>query len=93
MTNVLEHGSMKVIYSHRFYPVYTSVPTSAAGRIEAVINALPADTQLIDAEPATEAQIALANTMEHIDYVHQEGLYDIAALAAGGGPTGSSTGP
>jgi hypothetical protein len=55
-----------------------------AGRIEAVMNALPSDLDLIEAEPATEAQIALAHTMDHIEYVRQEGLYDIAALAAGG---------
>ncbi|BBO80469.1 hypothetical protein DSCO28_10350 [Desulfosarcina ovata subsp. sediminis] len=75
---------MKVIYSHSFYPVYTSDPAAEAGRIEAVMNALPAGTELIEAEPATEAQIALAHTIEHIEFVRQEGLYDIAALAAGG---------
>jgi acetoin utilization deacetylase AcuC-like enzyme len=75
---------MKVIYSHSFYPVYTSDPAAVAGRIEAVMNALPSDLELIEAEPATEAQIALAHTMDHIEYVRQEGLYDIAALAAGG---------
>jgi acetoin utilization deacetylase AcuC-like enzyme len=75
---------MKVIYSHSFYPVYTSDPAAAAGRIEAVMNALPADVELIDAEPATVAQIALAHTLEHIEFVRREGLYDIAALAAGG---------
>ena len=79
-----EHVSMKVIYSHSFYPVYTSDPAAAAGRIEAVMNALPAGTELTEAEPATEAQIALAHTTEHIDSVRQKGLYDIAALAAGG---------
>ena len=75
---------MKVIYSHSFYPVYTSDPAAAAGRIEAVMNALPGDTELVEAEPATEMQIGLAHTMEHIESVRQEGLYDIAALAAGG---------
>ena len=75
---------MKVIYSHSFYPVYTSDPAAAAGRIEAVMNALPADVELIEADPATETQIALAHTMDHIDEVRREGLYDIASLAAGG---------
>jgi acetoin utilization deacetylase AcuC-like enzyme len=75
---------MKVIYSHSFYPVYTYDPAAVAGRIEAVMNALPSDLELIEAEPATEAQIALAHTLDHIEYVRQEGLYDIAALAAGG---------
>jgi hypothetical protein len=47
----------KIIYSHSFYPVYTSDPAAVAGRIEAVMNALPSDMELIEAEPATEAQI------------------------------------
>ncbi len=75
---------MNVIFSHSFYPVYTSDPAAAAGRIEAVMNALPENTQLIEAEPATEAQLALAHTAGHIERVRREGLYDIAALAAGG---------
>lgn len=75
---------MKVIYSHSFYPVYTSDPAAAAGRIEAVMNALPGDVELIEAEPATERQIGHAHTADHIDSVKREGLYDIAALAAGG---------
>jgi acetoin utilization deacetylase AcuC-like enzyme len=75
---------MKVIYSHSFYPVYTSDPAAAAGRIEAVMNALPTDVELVEAEPATASQIALAHTEDHINTVRQEGLYDIAALAAGG---------
>jgi acetoin utilization deacetylase AcuC-like enzyme len=75
---------MNVIYSHSFYPVYTSDPAAAAGRIEAIMNALPKDAHLIEAEPATDAQIGLAHTSGHIERVRQEGLYDIAALAAGG---------
>ncbi len=75
---------MKVIYSHSFYPVYTSDPAAAEGRIEAVMNALPRGVELIEAEPATEAQIGLAHTPEHIESVRRQGLYEIAALAAGG---------
>jgi acetoin utilization deacetylase AcuC-like enzyme len=75
---------MKVIYSHSFYPVYTYDPAAAAGRVEAIIDALPEGTQLIEAEPASDAQLALAHTAAHIESVRREGLYDIAALAAGG---------
>jgi acetoin utilization deacetylase AcuC-like enzyme len=75
---------MKVIYSHSFYRVYTSDPAAAGGRIESVMNALPAETEWIDAETATETQIERAHTVEHIESVRREGLYDIAALAAGG---------
>ena len=75
---------MKVIYSHSFYPVYTSDPAAAAGRMEAVMNALPKNAELVEAEPATEQQLLLAHTPDHIDWVRREGLYEIAALAAGG---------
>ncbi len=75
---------MKVIYSHSFYPVYASDPAAAAGRMEAVMKALPKDAELVEAEPATEQQLLLAHTPDHIDWVRREGLYDIAALAAGG---------
>ena len=80
----MSHEPMKVIYSHSFYPVYTYIPPATAGRIEAVMDALPSDLELIEAEPATEEQISLAHTMDHIEYVRQEGLHEIAALAAGG---------
>jgi acetoin utilization deacetylase AcuC-like enzyme len=75
---------MNVIYSHSFYPVYTSDPAAAAGRIEAIMNALPQNVHLIEASPATDAQLALAHTQGHIERVRQSGLYEIAALAAGG---------
>jgi hypothetical protein len=39
------------------------------GRIEAVMNALPSDSELIESEPATVEQIVLAHTMDHIEYV------------------------
>lgn len=75
---------MQVIFSHSFYPVYTSDPAAAAGRVEAIINALPASAQLIEAEPASDVQLSLAHTPTHIEWVRQEGLFDIAALSAGG---------
>jgi acetoin utilization deacetylase AcuC-like enzyme len=75
---------MKVIYSHSFYPVYTPDPAAAEGRMQAIMNALPRESELVEAEPATLQQIALAHTPDHIERVRREGLYDIAALAAGG---------
>lgn len=75
---------MKVVFSPYFYPVYTHDPAAVAGRMEAICAALPSRAVLIDAEEATEAQIAAAHSMDHIRSVQQEGLYEIAALAAGG---------
>lgn len=74
---------MKVVFHEDFYPVYTSDPAAAAGRLEAVIQSLPTDAEIITPEPATEAQILLAHTESHVRSVKSQGLYDISALAAG----------
>ena len=75
---------MKVIFHEDFYQVYTSDPAAAAGRMEAVVNEIESQSEFINAEPATEAQIALAHDARQIESVRNSGLYDIAALAAGG---------
>ncbi len=75
---------MKVIFDNLFYSVYSSDPASAAGRMESVIAALPTDTNFINAEPATQKQLELAHSLDHINDVKNEGVFDIASLAAGG---------
>lgn len=75
---------MKVIYSHSFYPLYASDPAAAAGRMEAVMNALPSSVELVEAITADEDQISAVHTADHIAAVKHDGLYGIAALSAGG---------
>ena len=75
---------MKVIFHEDFYEVYTSDPAAAAGRMEAVIDVVGSHVDLIKAEAASEADIAAVHTKTHIDHVKGQGLYSIAALAAGG---------
>ena len=74
---------MKVIFHEDFYQVYTSDPAAAAGRMEAIVKIIEPAVELVKARPATEAQISLAHTRAHINYVRQCGLYDISTLAAG----------
>ena len=74
---------MKVIFHEDFYQVYTSDPAAAAGRMEAIVSVIETEVAFVKADPAKEAQIALAHTQAHIDFVRQSGLYDISALAAG----------
>ena len=74
---------MKVIFHEDFYQVYTSDPAAAAGRMEAIVSVIETEVEFVKADPAKEAQIALAHTQAHIDFVRQSGLYDISALAAG----------
>jgi acetoin utilization deacetylase AcuC-like enzyme len=75
---------MKVIFHEFFYPVYTSDPAAAPGRMAAIVDQLPSHAEMVEAKPATEDQIRRAHSEQHIESVRREGLYDIAALAAGG---------
>ena len=74
---------MQVVFHDDFYQVYTSDPAAADGRMEAIIEIIEPQVEFIEARPAAEAQISLAHTRTHIEYVRQSGLYDISALAAG----------
>jgi len=75
---------MKVIFHDNFYGVYTSDPAAAAGRMEAVMEVVESHVDFIKAEAASEADIAAIHTKAHIEHVKGQGLYPIAALAAGG---------
>jgi acetoin utilization deacetylase AcuC-like enzyme len=75
---------MKVVFDNLFYTVYSSDPASEPGRMESIVAALPTDADIISPEPATEAQLALAHTPDHIQDVKRDGVFDIAAMAAGG---------
>ena len=75
---------MKVVYSEEFKQVYSPDPASNPGRIEAIELALAGNVDYIEPQPAAEEDIAAVHTGKHITEVRREGVYDIAALAAGG---------
>ena len=75
---------MKVVFHENFYQVYTSDPAAAAGRMEAVVDAIGPRAEFVQAKPATESQILLVHLPQHIESVRHSGLYTMAALAAGG---------
>lgn len=75
---------MKVVYSEEYKQVYSSDPASAPGRIEAVEIALRGKVEFIEPVPASEEDILKVHTPHHIRDVEREGVYNIAALAAGG---------
>jgi acetoin utilization deacetylase AcuC-like enzyme len=83
---------MKVIFHPDFYRVYTSDPAAAPGRMESIIDAISSLHEITESVPATEEQIAAVHTTSHIDHVKEWGLYDIAALAAGGAIQAASWG-
>lgn len=75
---------MKVVFSEKFYQVYTNDPAAEPGRMEAVVDVIKERVQFIEPEPATEEQIRLAHTESRIEMVKRHGVYDIASLSAGG---------
>ena len=73
-----------MIFHEDFYQVYTGDPAAASGRMEAVIKSLDHHVEFVSAVPATRQQIAAVHSESHIQHVENQGLYEIAALAAGG---------
>jgi len=75
---------MKVVFHEDFYQVYTSDPAAAAGRMQAIVDAIEHKVEFVDAQSAAEDDIAAVHTAAHIDHVKAKDLYPIAVLAAGG---------
>jgi acetoin utilization deacetylase AcuC-like enzyme len=75
---------MKVVFHNDFYRVYADDPAAAAGRMEAILSVVEPYVEIVPARPATEAQITAVHTPAHVERIRRMGLYDIAALAAGG---------
>mgnify|MGYP000848860985 FL=1 len=75
---------MKVVYHEDYNQVYASDPAASPGRIQAVVDALQGRVTWAKPEPATELDILQVHTRKHVESVEREGVYDIAALAAGG---------
>lgn len=74
---------MKVVFHPAFLEVYTSDPAADAGRLEAIREAIASRAEWVTPKPADEADILAVHTPEHVERVRKQGLYDIAALAAG----------
>jgi acetoin utilization deacetylase AcuC-like enzyme len=81
---VVQMSAKRTVHFHEdFYRVYTSDPAAAAGRMEAVVKVIRSKVNLVEAEHASEMDIASVHTPDHMAWVRQRGLFDIAALAAG----------
>jgi acetoin utilization deacetylase AcuC-like enzyme len=74
---------MKVFTHDDFKSVYTHDPAASRGRIEAVLEAIRGEVELEQAFPAGQDDILAVHTKSLVQSVDMEGLYNIAALAAG----------
>ena len=75
---------MKIVFHEAFYQVYTGDPAASAGRMEAIMEVLEPEVEIVQAISASDQQIAAVHTRSHMERVKAQGLYEIAALAAGG---------
>lgn len=74
---------MKVVFHPDFYKVYVSDPAAEPGRMEAVVKELQGMVRFVEPHEASLEEILLAHSLDHVNEVKKEELYDIAALAAG----------
>jgi len=75
---------MRLIFHQDFYQIYTGDPAAAAGRMESIARAIDTHMAWEPAEPASRKEITAVHSEAHIQAVVDQGLFDIAALAAGG---------
>jgi acetoin utilization deacetylase AcuC-like enzyme len=75
---------MKVFFDEQFHTEYTSDPAAAPGRIAAVVKTLQGRVDFVAVEPAVAGDILAVHEPAHVEDVKRQGLYEIAALAAGG---------
>jgi acetoin utilization deacetylase AcuC-like enzyme len=83
---------MKVYFHNDFCSVYTGDPAAAAGRMEAIVETLAPHVQICMCSPASEADLLAAHPQSHIERIRRQGLYEIAALSAGGAIQAAETG-
>ena len=74
---------MKVFTHDDFQSVYVRDPAASSGRIEAILEAIRGEVDLELAFPAGQDDILAVHTKSLVQTVEREGLYNIAALAAG----------
>jgi len=76
---------LKVVYHDHYRRVYSSDPASAPGRIESICEELRDDFEFVEPKPASEENILLVHSRNHVDSVKAYPLiYKTALLAAGG---------
>lgn len=73
----------KVVFHADFFQVYTADPAAEAGRLEAVLEVIRPQVELVAAQAAPAEAIAAVHTERRLASVRDQGIYGIAALAAG----------
>lgn len=77
---------MKVIFHKKYTEVYAHDPAAEPGRMEAICRALEGGFEFEEPNSATDADLELYHTKDHIEYVkqHNPSAYTVGKLAVGG---------
>ena len=75
---------MKIVFHEAFYAVYAGDPAADRGRMESIMRVIEPSVEVVEAIPATADQISAVHTDSHLERVKAQGVYGVAALAAGG---------
>lgn len=75
---------MRIVFHEAFYAVYASDPAADHGRMESIMKVIEPSVEVVQATAATTDQIRAVHTEAHLERVRGQGVYDVAALAAGG---------
>jgi acetoin utilization deacetylase AcuC-like enzyme len=76
---------MKIIFHERYREVYTTDPAAAAGRMEAILEVLGKDFQLVTPPAAAKDDLAMVHTPGHIENIKRyKDVYEVGILSAGG---------
>lgn len=76
---------MRVVYHPKLTEVYSSDPAAAPGRIESIHEELKKSYEFVEPRPATDEDVLLAHTRQHVERVRTlPQVYEMALLAVGG---------
>jgi hypothetical protein len=80
----MKEKDMKIVFHESFYSVYASDPAADHGRMESIMGVLEPSVEAVQAIVATADRIRAVPADSHLKRVSAQGIYDAAALAAGG---------
>ncbi len=83
---------MTVYFNEACYAVYSSDPAASDGRMQSIVTALSPHADMCSFEPANHADLLAVHPQGHMDSIRSQGLFGIAALAAGGAIQAAETG-
>ncbi len=74
---------MKIVFDESFLEVYTSDPAASPGRLESILQEVQ-DYEFVKPEPASDEDVLLVHTLDHLEFVKSmPRIYELAILAAG----------